>query len=99
VTSPELREEAVRHVAEAAGRLGAVVHGVLPSPLPGPSGNHEYFLWLRPGGGAGLDDAQGTEHGDALRTVVHLAVREDRAGLVPWVRGGVGSGPDEGSRP
>ncbi len=30
--------------------------GVTASPLPGPSGNVEYFLWLRPGAPE-LDDA------------------------------------------
>jgi 23S rRNA (cytidine1920-2'-O)/16S rRNA (cytidine1409-2'-O)-methyltransferase len=31
------------------------VRGVTASPLPGPSGNVEYFLWLRAGAPA-LDD-------------------------------------------
>ena len=80
VSSPALREEAVRQVAQAAERLGAVVRAVLPSPLPGPSGNHEYFLWLRPGeaapgGGAEADTA-------GLQVAVRAAVREDRAVLV-----------------
>ena len=80
VSSPELREDAVRQVAEAAARLGATVRAVLPSPLPGPSGNHEYFLWLRPGTAAGAG-ASGTG-GTALRDAVGAAVREDRAVLV-----------------
>ena len=29
--------------------LGLGVRGVTASPLPGPSGNVEYFLWLRAG--------------------------------------------------
>ncbi|NWF28658.1 TlyA family RNA methyltransferase [Streptomyces sp. PKU-EA00015] len=49
VRSPELRAEAVRSVAERAGELGLGVRGVTASPLPGPSGNVEYFLWLRAG--------------------------------------------------
>ncbi|WP_017559650.1 TlyA family RNA methyltransferase [Nocardiopsis baichengensis] len=44
-----LRAEAVRRVAGAAGELGLGVPGVAASPLPGPSGNVEYFLWLRAG--------------------------------------------------
>lgn len=80
VSSPDLREEAVRQVAQAAGRLGAVVRAVLPSPLPGPSGNHEYFLWLRPGASA---PGGGVESGEArLGAAVRAAVRDDRAGLV-----------------
>lgn len=46
VTSAELRHEAVAAVADRAVRAGADVRAVVPSPLPGPSGNHEYFLWL-----------------------------------------------------
>ncbi len=47
VRDPELRAEAVLTVATAAGELGLGVAGVVASPLPGPSGNVEYFLWLR----------------------------------------------------
>ncbi|WP_324603669.1 SAM-dependent methyltransferase, partial [Streptomyces sp. SPB78] len=49
VRSPELRAEAVRRVAAQAAELGLGVLGVTASPLPGPSGNVEYFLWLRAG--------------------------------------------------
>lgn len=42
-----LRAEAVLDVAAAAAGLGLGVAGVAASPLPGPSGNVEYFLWLR----------------------------------------------------
>ena len=47
VREPELRAEAVRGVAASAGDLGLGVQAVTASPLPGPSGNVEYFLWLR----------------------------------------------------
>ncbi|MEV5510099.1 TlyA family RNA methyltransferase [Streptomyces orinoci] len=49
VRSAELRAEAVRTVAGQAAGLGLGVLGVTASPLPGPSGNVEYFLWLRAG--------------------------------------------------
>jgi 23S rRNA (cytidine1920-2'-O)/16S rRNA (cytidine1409-2'-O)-methyltransferase len=49
VRDPGLRAEAVLAVADTAARLGLGVAGVAPSPLPGPSGNLEFFLWLRPG--------------------------------------------------
>jgi 23S rRNA (cytidine1920-2'-O)/16S rRNA (cytidine1409-2'-O)-methyltransferase len=49
VRDPGLRKEAVRGVAEYAATLGLGVLGVAASPLPGPSGNVEYFLWLRSG--------------------------------------------------
>ena len=47
VRSPELRTAALREVATAATGLGLRVLGATASPLPGPSGNVEYFLHLR----------------------------------------------------
>ncbi|MFD7645909.1 TlyA family RNA methyltransferase [Kitasatospora sp. NPDC059795] len=47
VRSPELRAETIRQVASQAWKLGLGVRAVTASPLPGPSGNVEYFLWLR----------------------------------------------------
>ncbi|MFZ2512600.1 MAG: TlyA family RNA methyltransferase [Gordonia sp. (in: high G+C Gram-positive bacteria)] len=41
-----LRAEAVAAVAAAAAELGLVTRAVEASPLPGPSGNVEYFLLL-----------------------------------------------------
>ena len=49
VRDPELRAAAVRRVALQAAELGLGVRGVTASPLPGPSGNVEYFLWLSAG--------------------------------------------------
>ncbi|NBM19328.1 TlyA family RNA methyltransferase [Streptomyces sp. GC420] len=49
VRSATLRADAVKNVARQAGELGLGVLGVTASPLPGPSGNVEYFLWLRAG--------------------------------------------------
>lgn len=46
VRDPALRAEAVRTVAARAERLGWRMRGVVASPLPGPSGNVEYFVWL-----------------------------------------------------
>lgn len=48
VRDAALRADAVVTVARAAAELGLAVRGVVTSPLPGPSGNVEYFLWLRP---------------------------------------------------
>jgi 23S rRNA (cytidine1920-2'-O)/16S rRNA (cytidine1409-2'-O)-methyltransferase len=47
VRDPGQREAAVAAVAEAAQQAGLGVRGIVASPLPGPSGNVEYFLWLR----------------------------------------------------
>jgi 23S rRNA (cytidine1920-2'-O)/16S rRNA (cytidine1409-2'-O)-methyltransferase len=49
VRDPALRAEAVLQVATAAYGLGLGTAGVVRSPLPGPAGNVEFFLWLRRG--------------------------------------------------
>lgn len=49
VRDPALRAEAVLDVAAAGWNLGLGVAGVVASPLPGPSGNVEFFLWFRAG--------------------------------------------------
>ena len=46
VRSNELRAEVTTDVALFAQSLGLSLKGVTASPLPGPSGNVEYFLWL-----------------------------------------------------
>jgi len=56
VRDPALRASAVRTVAEQAAGLGLGVRGVVASPLPGPSGNVEYFLWLTAGAPALEED-------------------------------------------
>jgi 23S rRNA (cytidine1920-2'-O)/16S rRNA (cytidine1409-2'-O)-methyltransferase len=49
VRDPAARAQTVRRVATQAEELGLGVLGVTASPLPGPSGNVEYFLHLRRG--------------------------------------------------
>jgi len=71
VRDPALHAEAVRTVAAAASAQGLGVLGVTASPLPGPSGNVEYFLWLR-AGAPPLDD-----------TDLARAVAEGPAGTAP----------------
>ncbi len=56
VRDPGLRAEAVNAVAGSAARRGWGARAVTTSPLPGPSGNVEFFLWLRRGE-AGIDAA------------------------------------------
>ena len=46
VRDPALRRTALGEVAAVARDLGLVVRGAVASPLPGPSGNVEYFLRL-----------------------------------------------------
>jgi 23S rRNA (cytidine1920-2'-O)/16S rRNA (cytidine1409-2'-O)-methyltransferase len=47
VRDPELRAESVLTVLDEAAKLGLALRGVTASPLPGPSGNVEYFVWLK----------------------------------------------------
>ncbi len=47
VRDPEHRVQSVLEVATAAAGLGWGTAGVVASPLPGPAGNVEFFLWLR----------------------------------------------------
>jgi hypothetical protein len=47
VRDPEHRVQAVLDVARAAEALEWGTAGVVASPLPGPAGNVEFFLWLR----------------------------------------------------
>jgi 23S rRNA (cytidine1920-2'-O)/16S rRNA (cytidine1409-2'-O)-methyltransferase len=65
VRDPALRAQAVLDVARYAAELGLGLADVAPSPLPGPSGNVEFFLWLRRdrAGAAGVDE-------DRVRTIV-----------------------------
>ena len=49
VRDPALRADAVLKVATAAYELGLGTEAVVRSPLPGPAGNVEFFLWLRRG--------------------------------------------------
>jgi 23S rRNA (cytidine1920-2'-O)/16S rRNA (cytidine1409-2'-O)-methyltransferase len=56
-----LRRSAVLEVADCAYDMGLGCNGVVASSLPGPSGNVEYFLWLKRGSSElspeNLDDA------------------------------------------
>lgn len=49
VRDPEQRAAAVRKIATAAHGMGWGTMACAASPLPGPSGNVEFFLWLRAG--------------------------------------------------
>jgi 23S rRNA (cytidine1920-2'-O)/16S rRNA (cytidine1409-2'-O)-methyltransferase len=83
VRSVEQRAQAVLGVARCARDLGLTVAGAAVSPLPGPSGNVEFFLHLRVPAAAGA--AAGTDTGTApaadddatLVALVDAAVRTD----------------------
>ncbi|MFJ4109127.1 TlyA family RNA methyltransferase [Oerskovia enterophila] len=72
VRDPALHARAVLDVALDAEGLGLRPLGVIPSPLPGPSGNREFFLWLRPD--PRLGDVAGGAHRAALENAVEQAV-------------------------
>jgi 23S rRNA (cytidine1920-2'-O)/16S rRNA (cytidine1409-2'-O)-methyltransferase len=61
VRDPSLRADAVLAVSRAARELGWQTCGVSRSRLPGPSGNVEFFLWLRREDQPAIDDATITE--------------------------------------
>jgi 23S rRNA (cytidine1920-2'-O)/16S rRNA (cytidine1409-2'-O)-methyltransferase len=50
VADPEVWGRAIRSVAAACSEQGVVPRGVMASPLPGPAGNVEFFLWARKAG-------------------------------------------------
>ena len=70
VRDPGLRTGAVLEVVAAARALGLGLAGCVASPLPGPSGNVEYFVRFR--ADAGQDP-------DAVRVAVDAAVAEGPA--------------------
>src|SRR5690606_9965945 len=61
VRDPALHVDAVLGVVEAAAGLGLGLRAAVASPLPGPSGNVEYFVHLRRGPGV-EDPAQVVRH-------------------------------------
>ncbi|MBN9619695.1 MAG: 16S/23S rRNA (cytidine-2'-O)-methyltransferase, partial [Actinobacteria bacterium] len=70
VRDPTHRADAVIEVAAAAARLGWPAHGVARSSLPGPSGNVEFFLWLRRADQPSVSDEE----------IMAIVTREDGAG-------------------
>ncbi|HEX2212274.1 MAG TPA: TlyA family RNA methyltransferase [Mycobacterium sp.] len=69
VSDPELRADAVLAVAARAAQLNWHTTAVTASPLPGPSGNVEYFLHLRSAAEASL-------RGEQLERAVRMAVAQ-----------------------
>jgi 23S rRNA (cytidine1920-2'-O)/16S rRNA (cytidine1409-2'-O)-methyltransferase len=67
VRDPRSRADAVRGVIERAAEFGLAARGVVASPLPGPSGNVEYFTWLSAGPHAGTAE---------IGRMIHHAISE-----------------------
>ena len=74
VRDEALRAEAVNAVAAAAAVRGWGARAVTTSALPGPSGNIEYFLWLR----RGAATISPEEIDAAVRANVGLSVPDER---------------------
>ncbi len=90
VRDPSLRESAVLGVALAATSLGLTVRAAVASPLPGPGGNVEYFLWMTAPASAEPHAPVGASGQDVHRPLP--------AGLADMVRAAVDQGPTgEGS--
>jgi 23S rRNA (cytidine1920-2'-O)/16S rRNA (cytidine1409-2'-O)-methyltransferase len=83
VRDPALRATAVLDVVSVARGLGLVLVAATASPLPGPAGNVEYFVLLRPTL-HGLDgDRAGTSADEEARgrAEVERAVAEGPGGV------------------
>ncbi|WP_415803553.1 TlyA family RNA methyltransferase, partial [Isoptericola cucumis] len=76
VRDTALQVDAVATVVRAAAGHGLAARAVVPSPLPGPSGNREYFCWFRAVGAPEPDADAAAE--SAARAAVSWA-----AGLAP----------------
>jgi 23S rRNA (cytidine1920-2'-O)/16S rRNA (cytidine1409-2'-O)-methyltransferase len=66
VNDRALHLQALRDVAGEAQRLGYGVRAACPSPVPGASGNREFFLYLAPGGATLAPEALETVLGKAV---------------------------------
>jgi 23S rRNA (cytidine1920-2'-O)/16S rRNA (cytidine1409-2'-O)-methyltransferase len=75
VRDPALRAQTVLRVAQHAGEYGLHARGVTASPLPGPSGNVEYFLWLQRINSNGRNGST-WDDGTGLAQLVERAVEE-----------------------
>ena len=73
VRDPALRAEAVLGVIAAAAHLDRGLAAVTASPLPGPSGNVEYFVHVR------ADAPLGPDSGERAADLVAAAVQEGPA--------------------
>ena len=72
----DLRASAVIAVAAAGDRRGWGAQAVTTSPLPGPSGNVEYFLWFRKAGARVSED----QIRDEVRRTADLGAPGEKVG-------------------
>ncbi|MDO8731326.1 MAG: TlyA family RNA methyltransferase [Actinomycetota bacterium] len=79
IRDPVVRAGAVQAVADHGVQRGLDVLGVVASPLPGPQGNVEFFLWMRNGAGGNTVDGADTPitlRDDALSAAISRAIEE-----------------------
>ena len=79
VRDPATWHWVIGSVARVAEDLGLEVRGVMPSPLKGPAGNVEFFLYARRAGAGAHDSKRSTDRG--VRLAIDRAVEEAK-GLV-----------------
>ncbi len=88
VRDPALHVDAVLSVVRAGAAHGLAARAVVPSPLPGPSGNREYFCWFErvpaDDGARRASDVAGAEAGVA-RAVAWLPPGDGEPPAVPPV--------------
>ena len=60
VRDPNVHRKVIQNVCDMAINTGLVVKGITYSPIKGPSGNIEYFLWLQKKEAYGLDSIPDT---------------------------------------
>lgn len=80
VRDPEQRVAAVVAVIEVARHAGLELYDVAASPLPGPSGNVEYFVWLRRAG-APVPGYQPVTESDIVERVEDVVRTGPQAGV------------------
>lgn len=90
VRDPALHAEALTTVVRAAEDAGLRLRAIVPSRLPGPSGNREFFVWLA------ADATAPAADGGELAGAVTAAVVPEAA--VPDDSGSADSGPAEPGR-
>jgi 23S rRNA (cytidine1920-2'-O)/16S rRNA (cytidine1409-2'-O)-methyltransferase len=76
VREADLRIEAVTRIVSEASARGWGARGVTTSPLPGPAGNVEYFVWLR----AGASTVGEAEITDQVRRTSEPGADDERLG-------------------
>lgn len=78
VRDVDLRRQSVASIADAAIEAGLRIRGVTASPLPGPSGNVEYFLWSSNGTDEGVAGQDSTSR-DVVGTWIDRAIEQGPA--------------------